>query len=159
MLYKDLLVAYDGSEPSQEALVVAKDMVGDMPDASICILAVIPLGAVGVGVESPIEPIGSVQQIFPDMETYEALLANAKESTVKSIEGQVEGQLDDLACKVSIETVAASKPANGICEFAEDNSVDMIVMGCRGLGALRSMLGSVSYSVLHEATCPVVTVK
>ena len=59
MLYKDLLVAYDGSEPSQEALVVAKDMVGDMPDASICILAVIPLGAVGVGVESPIEPIGS----------------------------------------------------------------------------------------------------
>ena len=44
MLYKDLLVAYDGSEPSQEALVVAKDMVGDMPDASICILAVIQIG-------------------------------------------------------------------------------------------------------------------
>lgn len=159
MLYKNLLVAYDGSEPSQEALVVAKDLIGDVPDASMHIVSVIPLGAVGVGVESPIEPIGSVQQIFPDMETYEALLANAKESTVSGVREQLEGQLDDLRCQVTIEAVAANKPATGICEYAEDNGIDMIVMGCRGLGALRSMLGSVSYGVLHEANCPVVTVK
>lgn len=159
MLYKKLLVAYDGSEPSQEALVVARDLIGDDPDASMCILAVIPLGAVGVGVESPIEPIGSVQQIFPDMETYEALLANAKDNTVKSVKEQIGEQIDDFKCSVTVEAVAASKPATGICEYAEDNDIDMIVMGCRGLGALRSMLGSVSYGVLHEANCPVVTVK
>ncbi len=159
MMYKNLLVAYDGSEPSQGALNVAKNMIGDMPDAVMHILAVIPLGAVGVGVESPIEPIGSVQQIFPDMETYEALLANAKNNTAKSVEEQLDDQLDDLKCEVTIDVVAASKPAMGICEYAEDNEIDMIVMGRRGLGALRSMLGSVSYAVLHEANCPVVTVK
>ena len=32
-------------------------------------------------------------------------------------------------------------------------------MGRRGLGALRGMLGSVSYGVLHSAEMPVLTVK
>ncbi|WP_251213191.1 universal stress protein [Adlercreutzia murintestinalis] len=159
MLYKNLLVAYDGSEPSQEALVVAKDLIGDTPDATMHILSVIPLGAVGVGVESPIEPIGSVQQIFPDIQTYEALLTNAKQSTIDSVREQIEDVLKELQCQVTVQAVAASKPAAGICEYAEEEGVDMIVMGCRGMGALRSVLGSVSYAVLHQADCPVVTVK
>lgn len=159
MLYRSLLVAYDGSEPAQEALVVAKDLIGDLADATMHILSVIPLGAVGVGVESPIEPIGSVQQIFPDMGTYEALLHNAKESTIQSVREDVKEQLGDVKCHVSIQAIAASKPATGICEYAADEKVDMIVMGCRGRGGLRGMIGSVSYSVLHEAECPVVTVK
>lgn len=159
MLYKNLLVAYDGSGPSQEALVVAKDMIGDVPEATMHILAVIPLGAVGVGVESPIEPIGSVQQIFPDMQTYETLLANAKQTTVDSVREQIGDGLADVSCDVKIAAIAASKPAAGICEYAEDEDIDMIVMGRRGLGGLRGMIGSVSYSVLHEADCPVVTVK
>ncbi len=159
MLYKKLLVAYDGSEPSQEALIVAKDLIGDTPDATMHILSVIPLGAVGVGVESPIEPIGSVQQIFPDIQTYEALLTSAKQSTIESVREQTENVLKDLRCHVTVDAVAASKPASGICEYAEEEKVDMIVMGCRGMGALRSVLGSVSYAVLHQADCPVVTVK
>lgn len=159
MHYKNIMVAYDGSEPSQAALVVAKDMIGDVSDAKMHIVSVIPLGAVGVGIDSPIEPIGSVQQIFPDLETYEALLANAKESTIKSVKEQLGESLEDVECSVAIEAVAASKPATGICDYAKENGIDLIVMGNRGLGAIRSMLGSVSYGVLREADCPVVTVK
>lgn len=50
--------------------------------------------------------------------------------------------------------------ADEILDAAEDFSVDMIVIGSRGLGGLKStVLGSVSQKVLHHADCTVVTVK
>lgn len=159
MLYRKLLVAYDGSESSLEALTVAKDLIGNLPDATMIVLSVIPLGAVGVGIDSPIQPIGSVQQIFPDAETYEKLLEKARTSTIENMREDIGNALDEVKCEVVIQAVAASKPANGICEFAEQEKVDMIVMGSRGLGGLRGMIGSVSYGVLHQADCPVVTVR
>jgi nucleotide-binding universal stress UspA family protein len=44
-----------------------------------------------------------------------------------------------------------------ICAFAEEVDASVIVMGSRGLGALKRMvLGSVSSYVVSHATCPVV---
>ena len=43
-----------------------------------------------------------------------------------------------------------------LCEFAEEVSADVIVMGTRGRGPLRrAFLGSISDYVLRNATCPV----
>lgn len=50
-------------------------------------------------------------------------------------------------------------PGVEICKEAEEQQVTMIVMGTRGLGALkRNILGSVSYSVLHQSAVPVTVV-
>ncbi len=47
-----------------------------------------------------------------------------------------------------------------ICEFARDNNVDLIVMGSHGrTGIKRALLGSVSYSVVNQATCAVTIVR
>lgn len=159
MLYKNILVAYDGSAESKAALVVAKNMVGDLSDARLRVLSIIPMGSVGMTADSPIEPISAVQPVFPDMETYEELIDNAKTGTVESVKEAIGTELDQMKCQVTVEAIAASKPAIGICEYATEHKVDMIVMGRRGLGHLRSMLGSVSYAVLHEADVPVLTVK
>ncbi len=50
-------------------------------------------------------------------------------------------------------------PGREICKFAQESSVDSIVMGYRGLGAVkRAILGSVASHVLHEAPCPITVV-
>jgi len=56
--------------------------------------------------------------------------------------------------------VAAGDPAHTLIDVLENFGCDMVVMGARGLGTLRSaMLGSVSREVLHAAQVPVLIVK
>ena len=51
-------------------------------------------------------------------------------------------------------------PAEEIAAYARKNNVDMIIMGTRGLSAIKEVfLGSVSHKVLQLASCPVVLVK
>ena len=46
-----------------------------------------------------------------------------------------------------------------ICEIAKDNSASAIVIGARGLGALRrTFLGSVSDYVVHHSHIPTIVV-
>lgn len=50
-----------------------------------------------------------------------------------------------------------SKPGEGIVHYAEQVKSVMVVMGTRGLGAIRrTIMGSVSDYVVHHAHCPVV---
>lgn len=56
--------------------------------------------------------------------------------------------------------IATGDPAHTIVDIGERFGCDMIVMGARGISAMRSaLLGSVSNEVLHAAQVPVVIVK
>ncbi|MFN8474001.1 MAG: universal stress protein [Anaerolineae bacterium] len=44
---------------------------------------------------------------------------------------------------------------DAILRVAAARDVDLIIMGARGIGGVRAMLGSVSNKVVHQATCPV----
>lgn len=56
--------------------------------------------------------------------------------------------------------IASGDPAHTIVDIAERFGCDLIVMGARGAGGLRSaLLGSVSGEVLHAAQVPVMIVK
>ena len=48
--------------------------------------------------------------------------------------------------------------ARAIVAAADARDADEIVIGSRGFGRLRGVLGSVSHAVLHEATRPVVVI-
>ncbi len=55
--------------------------------------------------------------------------------------------------------VRLGDPGQEICEEAKESAADFIVMGYRGLGAVkRAILGSVATQVLHETDCPVMIV-
>jgi len=51
------------------------------------------------------------------------------------------------------------KPAFTICDVADEIKVDLIVMGCRGIGLMQEdMAESVSNRVINLAPCPVLVV-
>ncbi|XP_019179149.1 PREDICTED: uncharacterized protein LOC109174370 isoform X2 [Ipomoea nil] len=62
---------------------------------------------------------------------------------------------------VKAETlVLEGDPKDKLCRAAEEMSVDLLVVGSRGLGNItRAFLGSVSDYCLHHAHCPVLIVK
>jgi nucleotide-binding universal stress UspA family protein len=158
-MYSNILVAYDGSEPSLNAIEVARNLIGENAQASVVVLSVIPLGYASTGVDVSVEAIGSVQKIFPDVDTYERLVERAREDTLVELRRDLKDKIAEFPCPVEVDAVAAMKASEGICDYAREHGSELIVMGNRGRGALRSILGSVSYSVLHESTIPVVTVK
>jgi len=56
--------------------------------------------------------------------------------------------------------VAIGDPAAEIIEIADKEKADLIIIGSRGLGAIKGVvLGSVSQKVTHHAACPVMIVK
>ena len=56
--------------------------------------------------------------------------------------------------------VASGDPAHTLIDILENFGCDMVVMGARGMGTLRSaLLGSVSNEVLHAGGVPVRVVK
>ena len=158
MLYKNILVAFDGSDPAKYAVEVAKGMIGDKSDATMHVVSVVPIGSLGTGTDSTVAINPSVQQFFPDAGIYDAAIETARAVGIEKINAAIADQIADVECNVIAEAVVSVKPAEGICEYVEDHNCDMIVMGRRGLGAFRSMLGSVSYAVVHEVSVPVVLV-
>ncbi len=158
MRYKNIMVAYDGSEPSKEAILVAKDLIGDDADATLHVITVVAVGSLGID-SMTFEGASGIQQIFPDMSSYEAALKGAEELWSQNIEEAVAELLPDANFTIKKDAIVSVKAAEGICEYAKDKNIEMIVMGRRGLGAFRAMLGSVSYSVIHQMDIPVVTVK
>lgn len=160
MLFKNVLVPYDESEHAAAALHLAIDLVGDDPEATIRVVTVVsndimPPSALSAAVAFDTSPVS--------YENYEALLSHIAERSDRELHDDVAGllgkDLQGIHAKLVIETRLSGSPVEGITNYAMDHCCDLIVMGRRGLGALRGMLGSVSYGVLRSADIPVLTVK
>lgn len=66
-----------------------------------------------------------------------------------------------VAAGVRLETkVSALPPSEAVARYVEEHSIDLVVIGSRGLSGLKHwVLGSVAERVLHSCPCPVLTVK
>lgn len=75
-----------------------------------------------------------------------------------AMEDSARQELDGFFETPAEKIVKAGDPATEITKFAEQNSVDLIMMPTHGYGKFRSLLlGSVTAKVLHDAKCPVWT--
>ncbi|MBB6451807.1 nucleotide-binding universal stress UspA family protein [Salirhabdus euzebyi] len=139
---KKLLVAIDGSEHSKKAFQLALSMTKGQ-NVELVLLNVQPT------YHSPnVKRFVNLQQIREyqeelSQEAFDIILSDA-----------------NLADDVHLsKKVRLGDPGTEICKEAKEINATLIIMGNRGLGPIkRAVLGSVSYSVLHNATCPVTIV-
>ncbi len=138
-MIKKLLVAYDTSKQAERAFDFALDLAGKY-SGEVIVLSVATLP----------EP--------PMMVETEAVLENAKEYFEKAF-----AKLKEKAAAMKITPrfeVLVGHAAEQIIHMANEEKVDMIVMGHRGKSFMqRWMLGSVSKRVLSYASCTVSVVR
>jgi len=145
-MFKNILVAIDGSQPSHHALTVAADLA-QQQDAALTIVTVVPL-------VPPLVMEDMTQAYMPEYqdrlrESYEELLSK----TVADLKTSHPGLKTHTVLK-------KGSPARKIIETAREQGADLIVLGNRGTGgALTWLLGSVSRQVTDSCTAPVLVVK
>lgn len=157
MLYSNVLVPYDESDHARSALHAAFGLVGTDPEARVHALTVIPAGTL----PSPALLGDGVGPAYATLNptSYEQIMNTVVERARAEVEQAIAETRDDARCQVSAQAVISTSPVDGIVEYVERHGIDLVVMGRRGLGALRGMLGSVSFGVLRSVDVPVLTVK
>lgn len=157
-MYKKILVPYDKSVPAQHALVTAIELASGSESAFITALYVTDM----MDFDDATFEIAARMAGIPPISDEDARVArqnyfNAqKDAVCKGIEELAVDLPDNVELEV---TIVGGHPAEVISKFVKDKDYDCIVMGRRGLGALRGALGSVSYAVLRSTDLPVLVVK
>jgi nucleotide-binding universal stress UspA family protein len=141
-MFQSILVPLDGSEHSDAALAEAIDLARCQHARLTLLSAWRPY--VWFGGETA--PMVDVQQLEADIE------AEARRTVEAGAARVPEG--------IAVETeVVCERAADAILAEVQRGGHDLIVMGSRGRGSLRSLLlGSVSLSVLHRSRIPVLVV-
>jgi nucleotide-binding universal stress UspA family protein len=138
---KTFILATDGSPQSQKAAQWATDLMMKYPDARlITVHAMDPLVFTGDAAIPPVvfeEQKKEAQKIW--QQTKEILGQAAPRCTFRNLSGH---------------------PVRVICDVADEEDADLIIMGCHGRSMLdRMILGSVSHGVLNRAKRPVLVVR
>lgn len=75
---------------------------------------------------------------------------------VKEVEEKYKKKLSDAGVLFEVK-LCGGKPGEAICQTIRDSEVDLVVMGSRGMGAIRrTFVGSVSDYVLHHSHVPTI---
>lgn len=138
-----ILLPVDGSEMALEAVRFAVRLAREGLGASM-VLANVQ------------EPASLYEMLVAhDVEVIDRVCADAGAHALAPAEALLQ------AAGISFETeVTKGDPAHTLVDILERYGCDMVVMGARGMGDLRSaLMGSVSHEVLHAAGVPVMIVK
>ena len=140
-MFRNILVAVDGSPDAAEALRDAIDLAKSEHTRLTLVTAVPQIPATGLLVPG-------------------ALTDDAIAGTRACAEAILRRALDQVPDDLPVGTVLTDQPIRpALIRQIKDGHHDLVVMGSRGRGAIRSaLLGSVSHYVLHHSPVPVLIV-
>ena len=141
-MFHNILVAIDGSPDAEQALTHAIDLAeAEHTRLTLFSALVTPPAAAYAGVSGDVI----------------ARLAREGQAEAEAI---LQAAVQRVPHGVSVTTVlSADAVRHGLLHQIEAGNHDLVVMGSRGRGALRSvLLGSVSHYVLHHSPVPVLIV-
>ena len=148
MGYGAILVAYDGSAPSNRALADALELVECGLGSRVVVLSVSdPLKMEDPAFVAAARAAGVLLSLGGD-----------EKASLDALEEQGADRIAGHGGAVDLR-VAFGKPQEAIVREAAQEPCGLIVMGSRGLGAIKGMLGSVSSAVLHASPVPVLITK
>ena len=134
-----ILIPVDGSESSERALGKGIELANALK-AKLIFLYVANINQLAVNSCLSTELLETMNKAG------DVILTHAEESAPEGIEME--------------RIMETGSPAPVIIDVAEENGVDLIVMGSRGLGLVKGvLLGSVSQYVVENAKCAVMVVK
>jgi len=141
-MFRNILVAVDGSPDSDRALTQAIDLAESQHSRLTLFSAVV------------MPPAGAY---FGGGGAVAATLARDAEAETETILRRAAQRVPD---RVSLSTVLSGEPVrHALIHQIKQGTYDLVVMGSRGRGAMRSvLLGSVSHYVLHHSPVPVLVV-
>ena len=162
MVFNNIVVAYDGSDHAVDAVMKARDFALADPEVRIHVVFVTthPNAQLPASFNnSSFDPEQYLLSVEDVMDLYNRTIAEESEKVKAGLGVAIEGVED----QVTIDVIPGYTPADDIgktlAEEAEVFKADLIVMGSRGLGAIRGVIGSVSYAVLRESTIPILVIK
>jgi nucleotide-binding universal stress UspA family protein len=141
-----ILLATDGSDESKLATEAATELSRET-GSEVHLVYVLPTPAQLIGHHSY------------SAEIRESLIGGAERDAETFLKEQAE-KISSDGGKVAETHLRSGDPDKEILRTAEALGVGLIVIGSRGLGAItRTLLGSVSDSVVRHAHCPVFVVR
>jgi nucleotide-binding universal stress UspA family protein len=143
-MFRRILVAFDGSEHAQSALAEATELA-QANHAALTVMTVVPDDNLwlGAAVEVPVN------------------LGGLDESVKREYTAMLERAVQSVPCELPVSKILKrGAVAMAILAELRHDPYDLVVMGSRGRGGLRSLLlGSVSHAVLHSSPVPVLVVR
>ena len=166
MTYNKILVPYDSSKPSEialdHAIKIAK--MFSISSAADTIVNIILLHVVKEIPSPPTFGAGLFKsKKTGDMITLEQYLKDITLEIKTDVKKMLEENIDNYRNieNVSLQSqVLIGDPSNEIIKFANDQKVNLIIMGTTGLGGVKKFVfGSVARNVSEKAKCPVMLVR
>ena len=141
--YQNILLATDFSRHAERAAARAQEIAAHY-DASLHVLHI---------VEEVVLYNQDIDMMMGNPFLEDDILLEQATSRMKKF-AQLAGFSDDVELKVEW-----GHPKSSILAFAEDNKIDLIIMGAHGHHGIERLLGSVSSGVSHRAPCDTLLVR
>ena len=159
MIFKTILVPYDGSDMSDKALDKAVEIAKLIKDSKIIIIHVIPEIPTPIFLKEIRSPKTGIRITFS--EYMESLYEQMKSETKEKLDERKEKYSSKFGLDIEIY-ITVGKPTEKILEYASNRKADLVVLGSTGITGISKFfkgLGSVSRNVSEKVSCPVLIVR